>query len=89
MREDAPFRRDDLLRHLNDRRIGTRLLFGGNLARQPAYLGQACRRGDDLAVADRIMRDTFWIGVYPGLDAARIAFVLESIHAFCYHPERH
>ncbi len=89
VREDAPFRRDDLLRHLNARRIGTRLLFGGNLARQPAYLGRACRRADDLAVADRIMRDTFWIGVYPGLDPARIAFVLESLHSFCSHPRRH
>ncbi len=80
---DAPFTRNALTRHLEDRRIGTRLLFGGNLVRQPYMAGRAFRTVGDLPVADAIMARTFWIGVYPGLQDAQLDYVIEVIDGFC------
>ncbi len=86
LRDGAPFRRDDIVRHLNERKIGTRLLFGGNLIRQPYMKGRNYRVHGDLVNGDRIMNQTFWIGVYPGLGAEQINYVLETIRAFCKSP---
>lgn len=80
---DAPFSRNDLTQHLEARRIGTRLLFGGNLVRQPYMIGRDFRVAGELAVADAIMERTFWIGVYPGLSPDHIAYMLTVIHDFC------
>ena len=82
VREDAPFSRDEIVRHLNDRKIGTRLLFGGNLIRQPYMKDQPHKVVGPVENSDRIMRQTFWIGVYPGLSAEHIDYMLEVIHAF-------
>ena len=71
-----------LLRHLAARRIGTRLLFAGNLTRQPAYAGVHYRVAGDLSVTDRAMRDTFWLGIQPALGEAELGFVAETMHAF-------
>jgi CDP-6-deoxy-D-xylo-4-hexulose-3-dehydrase len=86
LRDDAPFRRDDIVRHLNERKIGTRLLFGGNLIRQPYMKGRHYRVHGDLTNSDRIVDQTFWIGVYPGLGAEHISYVLETIREFCKSP---
>ena len=86
VREDAPFTRDALTRFLESRRIATRLLFGGNLVRQPAYQGVRHRVVGDLANSDRVMHGAFWIGVHPGLTAEMLAYMIESIHAFCHSP---
>jgi CDP-4-dehydro-6-deoxyglucose reductase, E1 len=86
LRDGAPFRRDDIVRHLNENKIGTRLLFGGNLVRQPYMKGRNYRVNGHLANSDRIMNQTFWIGVYPGLGAEQINYVLETIHEFCKSP---
>lgn len=75
-----------LLQHLEGRRIGTRLLFGGNLRKQPAYLNQPYRVVGDLGNSDIITTNTFWLGVYPGLDSARIDYVIESIRDFVRNP---
>ena len=75
-------RRTALLRHLTERRIGTRLLFGGNLTRQPYMLGRDFRTVGDLAASDRVMHDTFWIGVYPGLGEPAIDYAAEAIGEF-------
>jgi CDP-6-deoxy-D-xylo-4-hexulose-3-dehydrase len=83
VRETAPFTRDALALALNRARIGTRLLFGGNLVRQPYMLGRAFRVVGDLASSDRVMHRTMWIGVYPGLDRAAIDYVVEQIGRFC------
>jgi CDP-6-deoxy-D-xylo-4-hexulose-3-dehydrase len=83
VRDDAPFKRDDLVRHLNDRRIGTRLLFGGNLVRQPYMKDRNFRTHGSLANSDRIMNQTFWIGVYPGLGEEHIGYLLDVIGQFC------
>jgi CDP-6-deoxy-D-xylo-4-hexulose-3-dehydrase len=83
VREDAPFSRDEIVKHLNAMKIGTRLLFGGNLIRQPYMKGRNFRVHGDLDNSDRIMRQTFWIGLYPGLSPEAIAYMLDVIHAFC------
>ena len=81
VRADAPFSRDQLTAFLEARRISTRLLFGGNLVRQPAYLGRTMRTVGALTQADFIMRQSFWIGVYPGLSEDAIAYVIDTLHA--------
>jgi CDP-4-dehydro-6-deoxyglucose reductase, E1 len=83
VRDDAPFARDEIVRHLNERRIATRLLFGGNLARQPYMIGREFRVSGELTNSDRVMRQSFWIGLYPGLSPEAIAYMLEEIRAFC------
>jgi len=72
----------ELLRHLDRHRIGTRLLFAGNLTRQPYMAGRDYRICGDLANTDRIMHDTFWIGVYPGLDRDQLDFACDTLAAF-------
>jgi len=79
-------RRDDLVKFLNSRKIGTRLLFGGNLLKQPAYQGISFRQIGSLPNSDFVMRNVFWIGVYPGLTPEMLAFVAESIHEFFKAP---
>lgn len=83
VRDGAPFERDTIVRHLNQRGIGTRLLFGGNLVRQPYMIGRNFRVHGSLANSDTIMNRTFWIGVYPGLGDEHIGYVLQVIRDFC------
>lgn len=83
VRESAPFTRDEIVRHLNDRKIGTRLLFGGNLTRQPYMRTRHHRVHGNLTNSDRVMNQTFWIGVYPGLGAAELDYVISTIGDFC------
>ncbi len=81
--ETAPFNRDEIVRHLNEKKIATRLLFGGNLVRQPYMQGRRYRVHGTLTNSDRIMNQTFWIGVYPGLGDPQIDYVLDVLHDFC------
>jgi CDP-4-dehydro-6-deoxyglucose reductase, E1 len=83
VRPGAPFTRDELTRYLEGRKIATRLLFGGNLLRQPAYQGVEHRIAGDLANTDFVMDRVFWLGVYPGITPAMLEFAIKSIHAFC------
>ena len=80
VREDAPFTRDQMVRHLEAHKIGTRLMFAGNLVRQPAYQGANYRQIGNLENSDFIMNQSFWIGVYPGLSEEMLAYVLDVIH---------
>ncbi len=82
VRPEAPFCRDDLVRYLEGRKIATRLLFGGNLTRQPAYQDAPFRVVETLANTDRITEATFWIGVYPGLTQPMLDYMVETITAF-------
>jgi len=82
VREGAPFSRNELVQHLDERRIGTRLLFGGNLTRQPAYAESTYRVVGDLRVTDEVTEGTFWVGVYPGLTDQMLDFVIECFHDF-------
>ena len=83
VRAEAPFSRDETVRWLEAHKIGTRLLFGGNLIRQPAYRGQTYRVVGDLARADEVMRRVFWIGVYPGLTTSMLDYVCDALEALC------
>ncbi len=83
VRPEAGFQREELLRHLGQRNIGNRLLFGGNLVRQPAYRDAPKRVIGDLANTDYVMNQVFWLGVYPGLTTAMLDYVIESLHEFC------
>lgn len=80
VREDAPFTRAEAINHLEDRKISTRLLFGGNLIRQPAYLNIEHRVVGDLTNTDFVMNNVFWVGVYPGLTTPMIDYMSETIH---------
>lgn len=82
VRPDAPFERDDLVKHLNDMKIGTRLLFGGNLLRQPYMKGRDIRVVGDLANADLVTTNTFWIGLFPGLTEDHLTYTFEVIKSF-------
>lgn len=82
VREDAPFRREDVIRALEANKIGTRLLFGGNLLRQPAYEGCEHRVIGSLPNTDFVMNNVFWIGVYPGLTDNMLDFVAATMAEF-------
>jgi CDP-6-deoxy-D-xylo-4-hexulose-3-dehydrase len=79
LRADATVSRDALVQHLNARKIGTRLLFGGNLVRQPYMKGRDFRIAGSLANADIVVDRTFWIGVYPGLGEPQLDYIVEAI----------
>jgi len=87
VRPEAPFRNVELGRLLDAAKIGNRMLFGGNLVRQPAFVQlrkddpKAFRVIGDLAGADRIMNQSLFLGVYPGLTKAMIDYMIETIHA--------
>lgn len=83
VRPDAPFERSDLVKHLETERVQTRMLFGGNIARQPAYEGHPLiRTVGDLSGADTIMRSAFFVGVYPGNTDRHVMRVAEVMRAF-------
>jgi CDP-6-deoxy-D-xylo-4-hexulose-3-dehydrase len=79
LRESSPISRDDLIRKLNSLGIGTRLLFAGNLLRQPAFTGTARRVESSLMNTDIIVSNTFWIGVWPGITDEMVDFMAESL----------
>jgi CDP-6-deoxy-D-xylo-4-hexulose-3-dehydrase len=83
VRTEAPFSRDEFVRHLESCKIGTRLLFAGNILRQPAYAKIAHRVVGPLVNTDFVMERLLWIGVYPGLTPPMLDYVLDTIHGFC------
>lgn len=89
----APFTRNELVQYLERHRVGTRMLFGGNLVRQPAFVQLSAdaraegrpapfRAVGDLAGADRLMRDALFLGTYPGIDDERRAYVIDVLTTF-------
>jgi CDP-6-deoxy-D-xylo-4-hexulose-3-dehydrase len=81
VKKDSPISRNDLVKLLDDKKIKTRLLFGGNLLRQPAFIGTPRRIVGDLKNSDIVMNDTFWIGVWPGLTEQMLDYVVECIQS--------
>ena len=77
-----PVNREDLLRFLDSRKIGTRLLFAGNITKQPAYKNVDFRIVGDLKNSDIVMTRSFWVGVYPGLTTPMLDYVISSISDF-------
>ena len=82
VRDGAPFSRDNLVRHLNEVGVHTRFLFGGNLTRQPYMKDRRYRVVGSLENSDRVMRSTFWVGVYPALGEVALNYVAEQIRVF-------
>ena len=82
VQENKYFSRDELVNHLNEKRIATRLMFGGNLIKQPAYKNMNYIISDDLQNADIVMNSTFWIGVYPGINDKMLDYVFETFDDF-------
>jgi CDP-6-deoxy-D-xylo-4-hexulose-3-dehydrase len=82
IRPGSSIDRTALLRHLDDKKIGTRLLFAGNLLKQPAYRNIEHRVIGDLRNSDLVLTNTFWLGVYPGLTDEMLNYVSEVVHDF-------
>ncbi len=82
VRPETGLARRDLVDALEGAGIATRLLFGGNLLRQPAYQGIAHRVASSLATTDVVMTNTLWVGCYPGLTDAHLDHVAETFHAW-------
>lgn len=82
LKESSGIKRVDLLNYLDQNKIGTRLLFAGNLIRQPYMLGRNYRVSGELINTDIVMNQTFWLGVYPGLTAEHLDFVVQKLEEF-------
>jgi len=82
VREDSGFTKDDIVKYLEDNKIATRMLFAGNITKHPCFENIEYRISEGLVNTDRIMNDTFWIGVYPGLSDHHLKFMLETIQNY-------
>ena len=82
LKENCPVTRLDLLTYLDQNKIGTRLLFAGNLTRQPYMIGAQYRISEDLINTDIVMNNTFWIGVQPALTKEMMEFSARQIETY-------
>jgi CDP-6-deoxy-D-xylo-4-hexulose-3-dehydrase len=82
LKDNIKFSRNDLVQFLNEKKIGTRLLFAGNVTKQPYFINQDHRIIKDLKNTDKVMKDSFWLGVYPGLNKNHLDYVIENIREF-------
>jgi CDP-6-deoxy-D-xylo-4-hexulose-3-dehydrase len=82
IRDGSKINRNDLVEYLEKNKIGTRLLFGGNLVKQPAYKNSNYRILNSLENTDKIMNDGFWLGVWPGLNEEHYDFIVDIIQKY-------
>ena len=82
LREEAQVSRVDLLKYLDQHKIGSRLLFAGNLTRQPYFKARSYRVAGQLKNTDIIMNNTFWLGVYPALDSVMLDYMVDRMEMF-------
>jgi CDP-4-dehydro-6-deoxyglucose reductase, E1 len=80
VRPNSPFSRHQFVQYLEKHKIGTRLLFAGNLLRQPAYKNISCRVVGNLENSDFIMDNAFWVGVFPGISQEMLDYMVEMFH---------
>jgi len=84
IKPDSGINREDLIRYLDQERIGTRLVFAGNLTNQPYLYGKtnSYRIAGKLTATDQVMEHSFWVGVYPGLTSAHIDYICDKVEEF-------
>ena len=82
LNDNAKFIREDLLKFYQERKIGTRLLFAGNITKQPAYINSSISTNQEFPIADQIMNNAFWLGVYPGLNFEMLDFIVTETKNF-------
>ena len=82
IRDNNNFTRNDIINFLNEKKIGTRLLFSGNIIKQPYFKDVKYKVKSNLMNTNKIMQDSFWIGVYPGLDFDHLSYVIDVIKEF-------
>jgi CDP-6-deoxy-D-xylo-4-hexulose-3-dehydrase len=87
IKDNAGFKRNDIVKYLEDSGIQTRLLFSGNLLKHPAFVelkqkGEGYRVYGELNNTDKVMNDTFWLGVYPGLKTEQLEYISNKVHEF-------
>jgi CDP-6-deoxy-D-xylo-4-hexulose-3-dehydrase len=82
VKEGSPFSRKDIVLHLENNKIATRMLFAGNLIKQPAYQGMRCRIAGNLKNTDLVMNNLFWLGVYQGLGKAQFGYINKIVNDF-------
>ncbi|MDP3987515.1 MAG: lipopolysaccharide biosynthesis protein RfbH [Candidatus Levybacteria bacterium] len=82
IKDNAPFKRLDIINFLEKKNIATRTLFSGNLLRHPAYMNIKHRKVGSLKNSDKFTNDAFWIGVYPGIKDEMLKFILKSFDDF-------
>ena len=82
IRPEADIRRVDLINYLDQNKIGTRLLFAGNLTRQPYMIGRNFRISGELTHTDLVMSNSLWVGVYPGLSEEMLSFIVDKTESF-------
>ena len=82
VKDGAPFKRGELVQYLESKKIATRHIFGGNLARQPAYQDVATRSVGALPNSDRVMNNSFVVGVYPGINDDRASYMIDCFKEF-------
>jgi CDP-6-deoxy-D-xylo-4-hexulose-3-dehydrase len=82
VKDSTPFTRNELVTYLEKNKIATRMLFGGNLTKQPAYLKTKFHISGNLKNTDIVMNNLFWIGVYPGLTKTKLAYLVKIFCKF-------
>jgi len=82
VKKDAPFSRNEIVKYLENNKIATRMLFGGNLTKQPAYQNTKYRIFNSLKNTDSVMNNLFWIGVYPGINKKMLNYIIKSFKGF-------
>jgi CDP-6-deoxy-D-xylo-4-hexulose-3-dehydrase len=82
VKETSGIKRSDLINYLDQNKIGTRLLFAGNLTKQPYMAGRNYRISGELVNTDVVMNQTFWLGTFPGLTTEELDFITEKLEEF-------
>ena len=79
IKEEAKIKRKDLINKLTEKMIGTRLVFAGNLTKQPAYINKKFRISGELTTTNIVMENTFWVGVQPAIGEEELEYIAQSI----------